>query len=610
VSASDDVNLDIEDLCVRLKGTQVNVVDHVTIKARAGELLGLVGESGSGKTTVSLAVLGHARQGLEFAGGRVMVRGVDMLRASRKQLRRLRACEVAYVPQDPASALNPALRIGTQLREVFDAHRDALRAKGLGAARTRLAETLEEAGLGTAPAILDAYPHQLSGGQQQRVAIAMAFALRPSMIVLDEPTTGLDVTTQRLVLETITRLCKSYGVTAIYVSHDLAVVAGLADRLVVMYAGQLVEEGLTATVFSAPAHPYTSRLLRAVPSADRAGALEGIEGRPPPPARRPVGCAFAPRCSLAIPACSCGPVPLVLLPDKHCVRCLRAGLAPALSGPRPFTPKSASRELNQVLLKAVGVSAYYGRAKVLHDVSLSVKKGECVAVVGESGSGKTTLARCIVGMHRDWSGEVFLDGEALGRSARLRPHATLEAVQYIFQNPYTALNPRKTIGRIVEDPLLQFRPELRRSEREDLVCQALSSVALGRDFWPRYPDQLSGGERQRVAIARALIVSPKLLVCDEVTSSLDVSVQATIVELLRALQVEHHLSLLFITHNLALVRSIAQYVLVLRAGRVSESAPVEQIFTNPRDPYTVRLIQDAPRLTQSSRQGLVITKTL
>lgn len=596
MSAAGEAAAEVIGLKVRLAGGGARVVDDVSFTVSPGALLGLVGESGSGKTTVALALLGHARRGLEFEGGQVLTGSTDMLTASEKQLRRLRGAEVAYVPQDPASALSPGLRIRTQLIEGMRAHPDVVAAKALGSPETRLGEILDEAGLRDVPHLLDAYPHELSGGQQQRVALAMAFALRPRLIVLDEPTTGLDVSTQQRVLATVQSLCRSYGVAAVYVSHDLAVVGGLVDNLLVLYAGRMMETGGTAGVFGSPAHPYTRRLLQAIPSPDRAAVLQGIAGQPPDPGRRDAGCVFASRCELAEAVCSTGPIPVVSLSGGHMVRCLRTALTSAAGAPAEAAAVAAPEARGEALLDVTGLSASYGSAPVLSDVSLGVAGNECVAVVGESGSGKTTLARCVVGMHGTWSGEVRLSGQALARTARDRPQSALQAVQYIFQNPYTALNPRATIEAIIEQPLLQCHPTMERAEREQRIATVLSDVALGTRFWSSYPDQLSGGERQRVAIARALVVSPQLLVCDEITSALDVSVQATIVELLRRLQAEHHLSLVFITHNLALVRSIAQSVVVLSKGRVVESGPVERVFERPEDPYTVRLMEDVPKL--------------
>lgn len=586
----------VDRLRVGLAGTTAVVVDDVSFQLRAGELLGLVGESGSGKTTIALTLLGHTRRGLQVVGGSVEVNGTDVVVASPRELRRLRGAEVAYVPQDPASALNPALRIGTQLLEVLHAHPATVTSKGLGDAPTRARQALEEAGLADVPDVLKAYPHQLSGGQQQRVAIAMAFALRPSVIVLDEPTTGLDVSTQRHVLDTVRGLCQAYGTAALYVSHDLAVVAGLAHRLVVLYAGKVMEQGPTATVFAGPAHPYTAGLLKAIPSASRSHALQGIDGQPPDPARRPPGCEFAPRCPLAIPDCSAGPVPTVTVAEGHLARCLRTDEVRATVRPEPAAAVPGAARPAGALLEVSGLSAAYGAKRVLHDVALAVHPDECVAVVGESGSGKTTLARCLVGLHGSWSGDLRYGTTPLAGRAARRSTDELRTIQYIFQNPYTALNPRKTIGAIVEQPLHHFEPTLSRGERESRVNRALTDVALGPDFWSRYPDQLSGGERQRVAIARALVIDPALLVCDEVTSALDVSVQATIVELLRRLQAERHLALVFITHNLALVRSVAQSVVVLSQGRVVESGPVDEIFDHPQDPYTIGLMEDVPKL--------------
>jgi peptide/nickel transport system ATP-binding protein len=532
-----------------------------------------------------------------------VVGGVDMVTASKQQLRAQRGAEVAYVPQDPTSALNPALRVGTQLIEVLRAHPEVAAAKELGDPSSRVCETVEEAGLGGVPGLLRAYPHQLSGGQQQRVALAMAFALRPGVIVFDEPTTGLDVTTQRHVLETVRRLCRDYGVAGVYVSHDLAVVGGLVDRLVVLYAGRVVESGSTADVFDAPGHPYTRKLLRAIPSPERAEALEGIDGQPPHPTRRPPGCEFAPRCPLSVPACSEGAVPVVPVSAGHLVRCGRTGLTTGPdAGPARKVLKRPGGAV-EPLLQVTGLSARYGDREVLSGIELSVGREECVAVVGESGSGKTTLARCVVGLHSSWSGQVRFADVDFPTAALHRSRADLQAVQYIFQNPYTALNPRRTIGQIIEQPLAHFLPSLSRSERQERISDVLSDVALGPDYWSRYPDQLSGGERQRVAIARALVVSPRLLVCDEITSALDVSVQATIIELLRRLQAERHLSLLFITHNLALVRSVAQSVVVLSGGTVVERGPVTRVFERPEDPYTVRLMEDVPKLRRSAPEG-------
>jgi len=595
--AGDKVRLDVRGLEVRLGRTGPDVVSDVSLTVQAGQVLGLVGESGSGKTTVVLALLGHARRGLSISSGEVRVDGVDLLQLSAAQLRAVRGARVAYVPQDPAAALNPTLRVGTQLNEAIRVHPGAVEDPG-----GRIREVLQEAHLDASPELLRRYPHQLSGGQQQRVGLAMAFACRPALIVLDEPTTGLDVSTQRHVLDTIRSLCAAYGVAAVYVSHDLAVVGGLVSDVAVMYSGQIIEAGPTAKVFGDPLHPYTRGLLSAVPSPLQATRLTGIDGQPPRPGRRPAGCSFAPRCDYATEECrSQQPEPVLI--DARAVRCLRVAQVRESSTSVAAALGRAATAADEVpILSLRDVAASHGRRPVLSGVDLDVPAESCVAVVGESGSGKTTLARCIVGLHRNWTGDIRFEGAPLTAGTRDRPRQVLRRVQYIFQNPYTSLNPRKTIGQIVAQPLEQYL-RLGYRERSQRTARALADVSLGADFLSRYPDQLSGGERQRVAIARALVVEPDLLVCDEVTSALDVSVQAVIVELLRGLQSEHRIAMIFITHNLALVRSIAQSVVVLRDGAVVESGPVGQVLDRPADPYTARLMQDVPKLTGAGTPG-------
>ena len=586
--------LEVRGLRVSLTAGGPDVISDVTFAVRAGEILGLVGESGSGKTTLALALLGYARRGLQVAAGQVRLDGEDILPLDPHRLRAVRGAMVAYVPQDPSTALNPALRIGRQLREALRAHREPAAGKPASDTEQRIAEVLAETRLDPETGILSRYPHQLSGGQQQRVAIAMAFACRPAVIVLDEPTTGLDVSTQRHVLETVRRMCDAYGVAAVYVSHDLSVVARMATQVAVMYAGRVVELGPADQVFASPVHPYTRGLLAAVPSAGTAEVLTGIKGQPPRPGQRPAGCSFASRCEYAHDDCTAAPVEPATVNDRL-VLCLRAGEIASKPRERKLRTVRPPSDARVPLLSLQGVSARYGRHRVLEDVSLTVPAQSCVAVVGESGSGKTTLARCIVGLHEDWAGQMSFGGQPLPHGFRQRPKDLMKRVQYIFQNPYASLNPRHRIGEIVAQPLERFYG-LSGRECRDRVLRTLEDVSLGADFVQRYPDELSGGERQRVAIARAIAVDPELLVCDEVTSALDVSVQAVIVELLSRLQRERQLSMVFITHNLALVRSIAQSAIVLSGGGVVESGPVAQILDDPADPYTATLIQNIPRL--------------
>jgi peptide/nickel transport system ATP-binding protein len=591
MNGQERVRLKVTGLEVRLGQTGPDVVQDVSFAVPAGEVLGLVGESGSGKTTVALALLGHTRRGLHITAGQVLLDGTNLLALSPRVLRAARGERVSYVPQDPSSALNPALRVGTQIREVLRVHGGPG-----GHTGDRVTEVMREVHLDPTPEMLRRYPHQLSGGQQQRIALAMAFACRPSLIVLDEPTTGLDVSTQRHVLDTVRSLCRSYGVAAVYVSHDLAVVSGLVSDVAVMYAGRVVEIGPAGRLFIEPVHPYTRGLIGAVPSPERAEVLTGIDGRQPRPGRRGTGCSFAARCGHAIDDCATEAPELVTVAGRS-VRCLRAFDIQASHPKRLPVVPGPPAEVRTSALSVREITASYGGTPVLSGVHLEVPPRTCVAVVGESGSGKTTLARCVAGLHSNWTGDITFQGIPLARGARQRDKDMLRRVQYIFQNPYTSLNPRKTVGQTIDQQLRELTG-ISRSARAARVADVLKDVSLGPDFLSSYPDQLSGGERQRVAIARALVVQPELLICDEVTAALDVSVQAIVVELLRRIQAEQHLAMIFITHNLALVRSIAQSAMVLRNGTVAESGPVEQILEHPADPYTQRLVEDVPKLRQ------------
>ncbi|SIO87260.1 ABC transporter ATP-binding protein [Nocardiopsis sp. JB363] len=516
----DETVLRVEGLTVIGRPSDVEIISGASVTVNRGEILGLVGESGSGKTTLGLALLHHLKRATEITDGRVRVGGRDLASLNERQVRELRGRAVAYIPQSPASALNPALRLGIQLTEAL--HDANATPKQVA---ERVSEVLREVALPDDPAFLRRYPHQLSGGQQQRVAIAMAFVGRPDLIVLDEPTTGLDVTTQAHVLETIRSMTREYGTAGVYISHDMAVVADLADDIAVMYRGELVEHGRADEVLSNPRHEYTRRLLMAVP-------LLRTSGHEDPPA-----------------------------------------------------------QADEPLLRISGLSAGYGRAKVLEGIDLSVSAGECVALLGESGSGKTTLSRSVVGLHHQFSGEMSFDGQSLTTSSYRRTDEQRRRIQYVFQNPYEALNPRK---RVRDQILGPYRHLVGRPDDPDLVvAEALERAALPASYGERFPEQLSGGERQRVCIARAVATRPDLLVCDEITSALDVSVQAEIMKLLRSLQ-DDGMALLFVTHNIALVSNIADRVAILNAGVIVEYGPVGRVMSAPEHEYTRALIADTP----------------
>ena len=583
----------VDRLRVLVRGTTRDIVDDISFEIAPGEVLGLVGESGSGKTTVGLALLGHTRRGVQIGGGSVRLGDVDVLKLSEPELEHTRGRLISYVPQDPAAALNPALRIGTQLREILQAHNYGRN----GDERShRVAEMMREVALPDLPSFLKRYPHELSGGQQQRIGLAIAFACRPGVIVLDEPTTGLDVTTQAHVLGTVRELAAAHSVAALYVSHDLAVVGTLANRVAVMYAGRVVEIGPTRDLFRAAAHPYTQRLIAAIPHLTGGRELIGIGGRAPSPGRRPAGCMFAPRCTFAQERCMVALPELRPIAAGHAVRCVRAEEVRGHMLARARDGAHEEQAITQApILALTAVSAGYRKRMVVHDVSLHVAPHECLALVGESGSGKTTLARSVAGLHSDRTGQITLNGAPLAGSARDRPREQRRTIQYVFQNPYGSLNPRRTIGHIIRQPLELFGKGSS-AETDRKVGEMLDRVSLAASYAERYPEQLSGGERQRVAIARALVCEPSVLVCDEVTSALDVSVQAAIVELLASLQRDLGLAMLFVTHNLPLVRSIAQRVAVMSEGRIVELGGVDQVLEAPAEPYTRRLLSDTPSL--------------
>ena len=598
--------VEVSDLTLAYRGATLNRVLHgVSFHIDRGEVLGLVGESGCGKSTVGLTLLGYRFNTAVIEAGQVMFDGRDLLSLTRAQLDRVRGERIGFVPQNPTTALNPSMRVGQQMVETLTLHG---RNREAGDAVGRAAELFDLVGLPHPSEILRRYPHELSGGQQQRICIAMAIACDPDLVVLDEPTTGLDVTTQEQIIALLVDLRARLGTSMLYVTHDLGLLSQIADRIGVMYAGHLVETAPSRTLFTKPRHPYTQGLIDSVPRIDDPQGsgrrpLRGLLQR----RELPPGCPFAPRCDYAVPACAEQPQTLAPVAAGHAVACQRwqeidddklAATSPAKIARRLEAPAP--------LLAVEGLRVAYGvgnglidrllaphRVVVVDDLSFGIGHGETFALVGESGSGKSTVARAISGLLPPVAGSICLDGAPIPPRIAGRTEAQRRAVQYIFQNPDASLNPRARVATILARPLAMFGT---RGKSGDAIAQALSDVSLEASYRHRYPDELSGGERQRVAIARALIARPALLLCDEILSALDVSVQANIIALLRKLRAERDVAMLFISHDLSVVRTLADRVGVLFGGVLMEMGPVEEIFAAPFHPYTLSLLEAVPRI--------------
>jgi peptide/nickel transport system ATP-binding protein len=583
-----------------------NVVNNTSFDLARGEALGLVGESGCGKTTTALSLLGFQRPGSRIRSGAIHFGGRDLARLSRRELQKLRGRRVSLVPQNPTTALSPGLRIADQLAEAMSVH-------GVGGSRAdrerRARELIAHVRLPDADRTARKYPHQLSGGQQQRVVIAMALACDPELIVLDEPTTGLDVTTQAQILDLLRRLRGELGMAMVYVTHNLGVVAAVCDRVGVMYAGELVEDAPAGELFSHPRHPYTRGLISAVPSIaephrSRAVVLHGLLKR----SELPKGCRFAPRCDFAESACFEERQVLRPVGEAHGVACRRVEdverIAATSGSVASYVPLAGAAD--ESLLDVADLSITYDRQRrlsvvpreplvVVRDVTFDLRASETFSLVGESGSGKSTIARTVGGLLGPLSGQITFEGRDLAATVGSRTKNVRREIQLVLQNPDASLNPRQRVHQIVGRPLELFFG-LRGKARRAGVEKALEDVQLDAAFASRYPDELSGGERQRIAIARALAAKPRLMLCDEILSALDVSVQTSIVELLRELQADQGIAYLFISHDLAVVRSLSHRVGVLYLGELCEVGTAEEVYSPPYHPYTHTLLSAVPEI--------------
>jgi len=610
--------VEVEDLTLsyRAGASLTRVLHGVTFHIDRGEVLGLVGESGCGKSTVGLALLGYRYNSAVIERGRIMFDGGDLLQLDQAALARIRGDRIGFVPQNPTTALNPSMRVGQQLAETLILHG---RCRDTAAAARRTTELFDLVGLPQPGRILRRYPHELSGGQQQRVCIAMAIACDPDLIVLDEPTTGLDVTTQEQIIALLVDLRARLGTSMLYVTHDLGLLAQIADRVGVMYAGSLVEVAANRTLFAGPRHPYTQGLIASVPRIDDPDGigqrpLKGLLQR----GELPPGCPFAPRCDYAEAACAQAPQRLEPVKGNHVVACRRwRDIARHHEGEGRARRPARHIETAASLLHAEGLTLAYGvrhgllgrlfpgkPSLVVRNLDLDIAPGEVFALVGESGSGKSTVARAVSGLLKPTAGSIRLNGKALAPLVGERSRDERRDIQYIFQNPDASLNPRARVGTILARPLAMFGSG---GGMREAIAAALADVRLDQSYAGRYPDELSGGERQRVAIARALIAQPSLLLCDEILSALDVSVQASIIELLRKLRAERDVAMLFISHDLSVVRTLADRVGVLFRGVVMEAGTVEKIFSPPFHPYTLSLLEAVPRIDSEPRSDFLKT---
>lgn len=582
------------DIAYRVRRRDRQVIRGLSFRIGQGETFGLVGESGCGKSTVALAVARYLPDNGRVRAGSIHIGGEDALAMKGEMLRHFRTRSISMVYQDPGRALNPSIRIGAQLAEVFE-----VAGVPVSERMDRVEAILNRVRINDAGRVMSRYPHQLSGGMLQRVVIAMALAVDPTLLILDEPTTALDATVEAEVLDLIEALRAEMGSSVLFIGHNLAVIRRMCARVGVLYAGTLVEEGPTRQIFSAPRHPYTVGLLRCLPRpglSKHLTRLDTIPGFLPTSLANVQGCVFAPRCGLAQDICRTEEPPLIPVAEGRVSRCHFHEQAPDLPRTTPPAPPTNRKKIPafRPVIRAANISKTFGHAGApvyaLRDVSVEIWPGETLGLVGESGSGKTTLAKLIMGLTPpDDNGVIELNGQRLAHLATARQPSDLEALQIVFQNPDAALNRSQTIRSIISRPMKKLGG-YRGAALADRLRGLMSHIRLAERYLPMRPRQLSGGLKQRVAIARAFAGDPRIVVCDEPTSALDVSVQAAILNLLADLQAEQGVSYLFVSHDLRVVRYISDRIAVLYLGRLMEIGPAEAVFNGPHHPYTESLM--------------------
>ena len=600
-----DAAIELQDLEIayRVRGVDRRVLRGVSFAIGQGESYGLVGESGCGKTTAAFAIMRYLPRNAKILNGSIRLNGDDMLGMSGGRVRRLHATTLSMVYQNPAAALNPSIRIGPQLSEVF-----TLLGVSKEEALHQSEAMLHKVQISDPQRVMRRYPHQLSGGMQQRVVIAMALAKNPTLLILDEPTTGLDATVEAEVLDLIDALRQEFGTSVLFISHNLAVIAKMCERVGVLYAGRLVEQGPAQAIFRDPRHPYTVGLLRSIPRGGvrkDATALDTIPGFLPRLGANLPGCVFEPRCGLAQPVCIEQEPELYPVGQGRVSRCHFHDKAQELPRVAPGRLPAAQRANGKPLLEVANGSKTFKQegqdVLALVDVSLAVRPGEVLGLVGESGSGKTTLARVLLGLTAPDAGSTLeLDGEPLAGKVDQRSREELRSLQIVFQNPDGALNRRHSVRRIIGRALDKLLG-LHGRERDQRVNELAESVRFDEALLAAKPAQLSGGLKQRVSIARAFAGEPRIVLCDEPTSALDVSVQAAILNLLVELQTQKGVSYIFISHDLGVVRYISDRIAVMYLGRLQEVGDAETVFNGPHHPYTEALLSAVPTLEGQER---------